>query len=629
MKRNYLLLFILFLTSTCQQPTKSDSSRQEKVDWGKQVFYQIFPERFHNGDTSNDPKPEDITGGWPFLYFNKNQTNNYIKNWQPHPWTSDWYELQPWETNVAWHEIFDWAKPTDPTAKWYAQMRRYGGDIQGIIDKLDYLNDLGVTALYLNPVFESPSLHKYDAKLYRHIDKNFGPDPEGDKAIWEAEDPADPKTWKWTSADKLFLKLIKECHIRNMRIIIDGVFNHTGTNFWAFEDIVKKQQNSKYKNWYHIKTFDDPNTPENEFDYDGWIGVKELPEIKEDENGIVSGPKEHIHEIVKRWMDPNGDGDPSDGIDGWRLDVAEMVDMEFWKTFRAWCRGINPNCYLTGEVWWHDYPKNEMYNARPWLDEAFDGVMNYRTGRAIKHWVIDEKTKVPTQGFVDSLKNIYNDYTWEQVLTCQNLMDSHDVDRVASQIVNPDRWMDHEADIYAKSDYNIHAPDSLGWEKLKLIIAIQMSLPGAPMIYYGTEAGMWGGDDPDCRKPMVWEGKKYQEERIHPRGEKKQVDKVFFRKDLYEYYKKWIAARKKYPSLAVGDIEFIQINKNNTLVFKRKYKGRKVYVLINNNPDPVEFDISFLPKDNSYLDGITREHPRHFKISIPGMRVKILAPMHY
>ena len=117
---------------------------------------------------------------------------------------------------------------TDKDFYYNVQRRRYGGDIQGIIDKLDYLNDLGVNALYLNPVFESPSLHKYGATLLHHIDNNFGPNPENYIAIIQTENPASPKTWQWTSADKLFLDLIKECHSRDMKIIIDGVFNHVG-----------------------------------------------------------------------------------------------------------------------------------------------------------------------------------------------------------------------------------------------------------------------------------------------------------------------------------------------------------------------------------------------------------------
>jgi cyclomaltodextrinase len=160
------------------------------------------------------------------------------------------------------------------------QYRRYGGDLQGVLNKLDYLHELGVTALYLNPINDAPSLHKYDPRYYHHVDVNFGPDPVGDNAIIAGENPNDPTTWKWTAADKLFLKLIQEVHKRKMKIILDYSWNHTGTTFWAWQDILRNQEKSIYKDWYAIKTFDNPATVENEFDYHGWLEIKSLPEIK-------------------------------------------------------------------------------------------------------------------------------------------------------------------------------------------------------------------------------------------------------------------------------------------------------------------------------------------------------------
>ena len=178
------------------------------------VWYQIFPERFRNGDPANDPMPSSLKGTWPYFV---------PKDWGIIPWSADWYALQPWE------------KADGRGFYVNAQLRRYGGDIQGIIDELDYLQKLGVNALYLNPIFESPSLHKYGAAMYRHVDRHFGPDPDGDMKFFAQEDPADPATWRWSAADRLFLKLIAETHRRHMHIIIDGVFNHVGIPFWAFQ----------------------------------------------------------------------------------------------------------------------------------------------------------------------------------------------------------------------------------------------------------------------------------------------------------------------------------------------------------------------------------------------------------
>jgi glycosidase len=152
------------------------------------------------------------------------------------------------------------------------QARRYGGDLQGVLDKLDYIQKLGATAIYFNPLNDSPSLHKYDARTYTHIDRNFGPDPEGDAEIMNSENHPDPTSWKWTEADKLFLKIVKECHNRGIRVIMDYSWNHTGPEFWALRDIREKGEKSEYKDWYNISQFDDPKTPEDEFHYEGWGG---------------------------------------------------------------------------------------------------------------------------------------------------------------------------------------------------------------------------------------------------------------------------------------------------------------------------------------------------------------------
>ena len=456
-----LLFFFLTISSFSQNRSKMNSV----PSWAKEaIWYQIFPERFCNGDTSNDPKPIDMEGAWPYFV---------PDGWQIHPWTSDWYKLQPWEVK------------TGKDFYWNAGVRRYGGDLQGVLDKLDYLQDLGINAIYLNPIFESPSLHKYDASMYRHVDNNFGPDPEKDREIWATENPADPSTWQWTTADKLFLKLINEAHKHGMKIILDGVFNHTGTQFWAFKDIVKNQQKSKFKDWYTITKWDNPKTKENEFDYHGWLGVKDLPEFREDENGIVHGPREHIHEIVKRWMDPNNDGDPSDGIDGWRLDVAEQVNHRFWKTFRTWVKDINPQAYIVGEIWWDDWQKYKMMDAAPWLQgDEFDAVMNYRFARDLKEFIINQKDQIHPQGLIDSLNTLYKQYPMESNYVMMNLLDSHDVERVASMIVNPDIWYDHNGNPSSNKDFDVRKPTEHERLKQKLITGLQFTLLGAPQIYY-------------------------------------------------------------------------------------------------------------------------------------------------
>lgn len=579
---SYLFLIIISINTTVH------SQNIIKVpEWSKQaVWYQIFPERFSNGDKSNDPKPIDLEGGWPY---------DVPSGWQIHPWTSDWYKLQPWESKNG-HDFY-----------WNAGVRRYGGDLQGIIDKLNYLQKLGITAIYLNPMFESPSLHKYDASMYHHVDNNFGPYPQKDVEIWSQENPNDPKSWEWTTADKLFLKLIDECHKRGMKIIIDGVFNHTGTTFWAFQDIVKNQQSSKFKDWYTIKKWDDPNTKENEFQYVGWLGVKDLPEIREDENGIVTGPKEHIHAVVQRWMDPNGDGNSSDGIDGWRLDVAEMVNHKFWKEFRSWVKNINPEAYIVGEIWWDDWKNYKMMNGEPWLQgDEFDAVMNYRFARALKNFIINKKESIGPQGFIDSLQTLFKEYQTENFYSLMNLLDSHDVERVPSMIVNPDLLYDHGGNPGQTKSFDVRKPNKKEREIQKLLVGVQFTLPGAPQIYYGDEAGMWGGDDPDCRKPMVWKELKYESEMSHPFGLPRQKDEVKFDDDLFQWYKKMATIRNENNALSLGEVQFHVVDEERKiLAYKRTLNNETIFVVVNNNENSNQINIkygSFLSRKTNFVD---------------------------
>ncbi len=614
MKRIPIVISIAFLTIGFYGNNSTDRNISRVPEWSKTaVWYQIFPERFANGDKTNDPTPHDMEGAWPYVVPN---------GWQITPWTSDWFKLQPWETADG-HDFY-----------WNNGVRRYGGDLQGVIDHLDYLKNLGITAIYFNPLFESPSHHKYDTGMYHHIDNNFGPNPKEDENIWSEENPGDPKTWEWTSADSLFLSLIKKCHQIGIKVIIDGVFNHVGTTFWAFKDVVKNQQTSLYKDWFRIDSWDDPKTPQNEFKYEGWNGVKDLPEIKRDPvYGLAKGFGEHVHSILERWMDPNGDGDPSDGIDGWRLDVAEKVPIKFWELFRGWVKQINPDAYITGEIWWEDWQNNKMFNASPWLQgNTFDGIMDYKFARAVKKFVADQKEQISPEAFADSIKVLEKDYNNDNFYALQNLLDSHDVDRIASQIVNPDRWYDHQASAKDNRNYDERKPNGTEILKQKLAVAIQMTMPGAPMIYYGDEAGMWGGDDPDCRKPMVWTGLNYEIESVDPLGRQRPADTVKFNKDLFSWYKKLISIRKNNKVLSLGNLDFFLIdNQKKILGYSRTLSGKTFYIIINNKSTNAELSIGLEKYSialNKLTDMITGKNVialnNKYKIALPPYGVAIL-----
>mgnify|MGYP003492491381 FL=1 len=585
-----LLILIMVMTN---KPLNSQSNSLPLIEdfipqWAKEVvWYQIFPERFCNGDTKNDPTLESIKGSWP---------RDSKSDWQVHPWTSDWYELQPYEKNNGkdiWYNL---------------QRRRYGGDLQGIINKLDYIKELGIGAIYLNPVFEAPSLHKYDGATFHHIDPNFGPEPEGDRNLIKTEIPDDPKTWVWTAADKLFLKLVNEVHKRGMKIIIDGVFNHMGINSWAFKDVQLNQQNSKYKDWFTIKSWDD-KAKGTKFDYEGWFGVRELPELKEDENGIVAGPKKYIFDITKRWMDPNNDGNPDDGIDGWRLDVAYCVKHPFWKDWRKVVKSINPQAYLTAEI------IDAVEANTPYLEgDEFDAVMNYNFLFSTAEYFIDEKTAITTSEFDKNLSELRNAYLESVAYGMMNLYGSHDTQRIFSHIVNKDKYKirkwGQNFDKFKGSNpnYDTRKPTQEEINKLKLMLIFQMTYVGAPYVYYGDEVGMWGANDPCPRKPMLWSDLIYENEKVNPdqslktKEAKNKVDS-----NLFEFYKKLIKIRNDNKVLSIGNFKTLLADDEKSIyAFAREYESTQIIVIINKGKEATS--ISLDVDHNEYYTDILNQN---------------------
>ncbi|MEL6770821.1 MAG: glycoside hydrolase family 13 protein [Bacteroidota bacterium] len=511
------------------------------------VWYQIFPERFRNGDPTNDPT-------FASLDFGQDMTTEDA--WAITPWTGDWYVQADWESDIS--TFYDPA----------VFMRRYGGDLQGVIDQLDYLDYLGVNALYFNPVFHAPSMHKYDGASFHHIDPYFGPDPEGDLALMEGE-TADPATWTWTAADSLFLHMLTEAHARDVRVVIDGVFNHTGTRFFGFEDLVEKQQASAFADWYEVTAFDDPETPENEYDYNGWWGYKALPVLRDslDADGepvtLSAGPRQYVFDITRRWMDPNGDGDPSDGIDGWRLDVADEVPTGFWAEWNDLVFEINPEAYTVAETW-HDAV--DFLRA-----SGFSAAMNYHAfAMPVEDWLIDGRIGPVT--FAAQLVERLLPYSKERGYAMQNLIDSHDTERVASGIVNGHLPIDFDQQPSPRhrENYSVRAPNEAERDLQRMIAVMQVAYVGAPMFYYGTEAGMWGADDPDDRKPMVWPDLTFADECTDPRGLERACDPIAFDAELFAFYQSAIALRHRHVALRHGGFSVLHADSTtNTLAFQR------------------------------------------------------------
>ncbi|HIM23138.1 MAG TPA: DUF3459 domain-containing protein [Verrucomicrobia bacterium] len=544
----------------------------EPPGWAREaIWYQIFVERFRNGDPSNDPKPAFMQGAYP----------GYVSaNWKVTPWNQDWYEQE------------DWAKAEAGHFHKLAAARRFGGDLQGVLDKLDYLQGLGITAIYFNPLNDSPSLHKYDARNYRHIDRTFGPDPVGDSAIINAEDPVDPETWRWTAADRLFLEIIREVHRRNIRLIMDYSWNHTGITFWAWEDLKKNQSKSRFRDWYDITSFDDPATPEDEFSYEGWLGVKTLPELKKVnavgkrkgyafEGDLQPEVKAHVFNVTRRWLDPNVDGDPGDGVDGFRLDVASHVPLGFWRDYRKFVRGINPGALLLGEAWWTKWP-DQLMDPRPFLrGDVFDSVMHYQWYKPARQFFAQANGGLKPSGFVAEMNRVYAAYDQPLTQNLMNLVASHDSPRFATSFQNKQQYK-YRMGARGNPELDLGPPNETTMREMRMMLLHQFTFISAPHIWNGDERGMWGGDDPDCRKPIIWEDIDHRPQVFGPNGKQAKPTAVKPNLELLDYYRTLIALRKQRRELVGGELEFILANDNDMiLAYRRKLEGRETIIAFN------------------------------------------------
>ncbi|PWE00588.1 alpha-amylase family glycosyl hydrolase [Marinilabilia rubra] len=603
----FFLLLLIPVFFSCGNP-KSEKRPAEKTrtayenppEWAKEaIWYQIYADRFRNGDPNNDPTPEDLKGAYPGFV---------PESWTITPWTQDWYKHDPHFKDLIGK--VDMAGDTMKVFPMFSRLRRYGGDLQGVMDKIDYLDSLGITAIYFNPLCEGPSEHNFDASAWRHIDNNFGPTPREDLEIMDSEEPDDPTTWKMTGADKMFVELVAKLHERGIRVILDYSWNHTGIEFWAWKDILKKQARSEYKDWYWIKKFDDPRTPENEFEYEGWFGVKDLPEIKETvyhpiENGVIKffegnifseDAKNHIFNVTRKWLDPNGDGDPSDGIDGYRLDVASEVPLGFWRDFREVVREVNPDAYLVGEVWFELWP-DRMQDPQPVLEgDIFDGVMNYRLYKSARHFFAKAPYEIPPSEFVDSINSFYSNLRPQNSRAMMNVVSSHDSPRLATSLFNDNSKYNYYADPVGNPDYKINKPDAETYEKVKLLLAFQYTFLGAPHIWAGDEMGMWGAMMGDTRKPLIWKDYDFEPETIDPRGYDRKPDEVKFNDELFAHYQKLIRIRKENPVLSHGEIDYEVVDDENKILVYSRYDGKNEVIAafnVSNEAKTIEIPLKY------------------------------------
>jgi len=546
------------------------------------VWYQIFPERFRNGNPLNDPHG-------PGVFMMK--------------WDADWYKPAPGEAD-AWKK--SWLKPGEPMPQRtggeiynYIWDRRYGGDLQGIVEKLGELKKLGVTSLYLNPVFEAQSMHKYDATDYRHIDDNFAfPKAAGrvaaDPFAFNESETEDPSSWVWSKADQYFVnEFLPACKRAGMRVVIDGVFNHTGMPFFAFQDIQRYGDKSRYRDWFFVE-FDEAGKLKA---WQSWANTGALPKFKQEANGDLVAPvKKHMFDITTRWMDPNGDGDPSDGIDGWRLDVALDVGLPFWKDWRAHVKKINPDAVIIAEIW--------EDAAHVLTGDAFDTQMNYPFATAVTEWL-----GVRPEMTSDDLGRRLAAAFGESPQTClihQNLFCSHDTDRYVSMLWNPNRGYDQRNRLQDDDgqQYKAGRPSRETYERSLLGVAIQATYLGAPMVYYGDEVGMWGADDPTNRKPYPWPDT--------GRNANKDDEPLQWVKKAYIEWLNLRNDREIGPILKYGSVRHLATGDPDVFAFTRELNGNRVVVVVNRNDKP--FDAAPLLPDGTKKTRVAPVEARWFAI---------------
>ena len=664
--------------------TSKDIQLFNVPNWSKEaIWYNIFPDRFYNGNHYNDPifnefgpeafKPNILHEQNFVEEYKWEKSNNVISHFDRNRWTSDFREQTIWE-KLGEREI-------DYSLK-YARM--YGGDLQGIKEKIPYMKELGINAVWLNPVFFSYQNHKYGANDFRHISPDFGTiktsgethgveinrnnkygnksyvDVLGNKATTSSElkllevnlkgenrgkngygETEDPATWVWTESDLIMVDLIKEFHKNGIRVIFDGVFNHSSSEHWTFNMVLADGENSKYKDWYkftdfgqHVQITDDMSD-EQAFEtlianrkrtiYNAWGGFDSLPEF----NTFNQEYKEYIFNITRKWMyGPDGKESENwmedDGIDGWRLDVPNCLENQnFWNEWREVVKGSKKDSYITAELWGNASGDINGGNK-------FDTVMNYEWLKTVIGFFINQsreggvRYKLKAQDFFNELREKRTWYPYQALQASQNLNGSHDTDRLYSRIVNDVVGRNLEEGKQLEKGYNGIRPDlasnyhpntTIDWRNspikpkdiLKLISIFQMTYIGAPMLFYGDEVGMWGATDPYCRKPMLWKEFLYDNEKNPSHINQNEVYSQKVDSDLFEWYKKLIRIRLENKTLVYGKFrEIFADNERDVIAYERVIEDQSIIVVINNSFNSwenVEFETNY--QDERFIDLVT------------------------
>lgn len=512
-------------------------------DWAKgAVFYQIFVDRFCNGDPSNDVLDREY---------------NYI--------------------GEGTRRIVEWSKyPSSMDVRAF-----YGGDLAGVMRKLDYLHELGVEVIYLNPIFVSPSNHKYDIQDYDYVDPHYGVIvkdegeclPEGEKSNKEATKYISRVTSKENleASNAFFITLVEEIHKRGMKIILDGVFNHCGSfNKWldregiyegaeGYEKGAYVSEDSPYHTFFQFHQPDSEKWPYNG-SYDGWWGHDTLPKLNYEDSPKLFN---YIMRIARKWVSPPYN------VDGWRLDVAADLghspeyNHAFWRAFRDNVRSANPHALILAE---------HYGDPQPWLaGDQWDSVMNYDAFMEPITWFLTGLEKhsdeyrqdmyCNSDAFFGAMRHYMTRFHTQSLMVAMNELSNHDHSRFLTRT-------NHRVGRTATSGPEA-ANEGLNPAIMREAVVVQMTWIGAPTIYYGDEAGVCGWTDPDNRRTYPW-------------GHED--------KELIRLHKEMIAIHKSYQALKTGSIKFIY-GAYGVIGYGRFNEEEQFVILVNNNDYEVNVQV--------------------------------------
>lgn len=544
-------------------------------DWAKgAIMYQIYTDRFFNGDPTNDVETNE--------YYYIGDYSQKVEDWNKYP-----------QATMGVREF-------------------YGGDLKGVMDKLDYLQDLGVEVIYFNPLFVSPSNHKYDTQDYDYIDPHFGVIVEDGGEVLEKGVADNSKATMYQkrvahqknleASNQLFIEFVEELHRRGMKIILDGVFNHCGSfNKWmdreriyegweGYEPGAYISADSPYRKYFYFQQDREQNWPYNN-NYKGWWGHNTLPKLNYEESDEL---EKYILEIAKKWVSPPYNAD------GWRVDVAADLgntteyNHEFWKKFRIAVKEANPDALILAE---------HYGNPSEWLQgDEWDTVMNYDAFMEPLTWFLtgmekhSDDRREDLQGnaehFVDSIYHHMADMHTPSLYVAMNELSNHDHSRFLTRTnhrVGRVAALGHKA---AEEDVNLAV--------MREAVVVQMTWPGAPTVYYGDEAGVCGFTDPDNRRTYPWGNEN---------------------KDLIAFHREMIRLHKKYKVFRKGSVHMLGWEQD-VLMFARFDEHTQIVVILNNGDKLKQVTVPVWKADvpmegwmrrliYSYEDGFTTEHEEY------------------